>query len=226
VVSWPSVKRAFDVAIAGASLFVGTPVLLVASAAIRLESDGPIMFSQIRVGKGRRPMRTFKLRTMIAGADKVGPAITVDGDSRVTRVGRWLRKTKVDELPQLWNVILGDMSIVGPRPEVPQYAQSYQPEWAPLFDVRPGLTDLASLVFRDEESLLAGAHDRDRAYREVVLPMKAALALRGIEQSSFAHDLKIMMETALAVFARRPSSHDEFLVEARTQIARLNETTE
>src|SRR6185436_8660408 len=127
---------------------------------------------------------------MIDGADKRGPAVTAGGDARITPLGALLRKTKLDELPQLWNVVRGDMSLVGPRPEAPRYVERYRPEWQRLFDVRPGITDEASLVFRDEESLLAvvSQEDREKAYVEAVLPAKLALALDGAARTSVAYD--------------------------------------
>ena len=215
-------KRALDLALASTALLAGAPLLAVVSAAIKLESGGPVLFRQLRVGRDKRPIRTLKLRTMVVDADQRGPQITAGGDPRITRVGRLLRKTKLDELPQLWNVIRGDMSLVGPRPEVPRYVESYRPEWQKLFSVRPGITDLASLTFRDEESLLAAAHDRDRAYREVIMPMKLELALEGVERSSIANDLRIIARTALSIVQYRTRQQDEILAEARRRIEALN----
>lgn len=218
---WPSTKRVFDVAVAGLGLLASAPVLAFASVAIKLESPGPVLFEQVRTGRDERPIRTLKLRTMASAT--TGPQITAAGDPRITRVGRWLRKTKLDELPQLWNVLRGDMSLVGPRPEVPRYTAAYRPEWRRLLAVRPGITDIASLTFRDEESLLEDAHDRERAYREVIMPMKLDLALRGIAQSSLRDDLVVLTKTFLAVL--RPTRQDAILVEARRRIADLNRLT-
>ena len=216
-------KRAFDVAVAGTALVVGAPLLALVSAAIRLDSPGPILFRQIRVGRDKRPIETLKLRTMVADADRAGPQITASGDARITRVGRFLRKTKLDELPQLWNVLRGDMSLVGPRPEVPRYVETYRPEWQKLFTVRPGITDPASLTFRDEESLLGLARDRERAYREVIMPMKLALALEGVERSSLRHDLGVIARTALSLVRYRSRRDEAILDEMRRQIATLNQ---
>ena len=211
-------KRLLDVALAGTGLLLGAPVLAVASAAIKLESSGPVLFRQTRIGRDKRPIETLKLRTMKSNAD--GPQITAGDDRRITRVGRFLRRTKLDELPQLWNVLRGDMSLVGPRPEVPRYVEMYRPEWHKLLTVRPGITDLASLAFRDEESLLALARDRERAYREVIMPLKLGLALRGVEASSVAHDLGVIARTALSIVRHRDHA---VLAEARRRIAQLNE---
>jgi lipopolysaccharide/colanic/teichoic acid biosynthesis glycosyltransferase len=217
------IKRALDMAVAGTVLVVGAPLLALVSAAIRLDSPGPVLFRQTRVGRGRRPIETLKLRTMTVEAGQ-GLQITARGDPRVTRVGRFLRKTKLDELPQLWNVIRGDMSLVGPRPEVPRYVEMYRPEWDRLFTVRPGLTDLASLTFRDEEALLAIARDHERAYRDVIMPMKLALALDGVEHASLRHDLRIILRTFVAIAGGRTSSQDAVLAEARRRIDDLNRT--
>ncbi|MDQ3296407.1 MAG: sugar transferase [Myxococcota bacterium] len=216
-------KRALDVALAGTVLLVGAPLLGVLSAAIRLESAGPALFRQTRVGRGKLPIRTVKLRTMVVDADRQGPQITASGDSRITRVGRVLRRTKLDELPQLWNVLVGDMSVVGPRPEVPRYTETYRPEWQNLFTVRPGITDLASLTFRDEESLLAAARDRERAYREVIMPAKLALALESVERSSLRHDLSIIARTALSVLGYRSTREEAILADVRRRIAALDQ---
>ena len=218
-------KRVFDVAVAGTALVASAPLLALASAAIKLESAGPVLFRQLRVGRGKVPIETLKLRTMVADADRRGPQITAGGDPRITRVGRMLRKSKLDELPQLWNVLRGEMSLVGPRPEVPRYVEGYRAEWQKLFTVRPGITDLASLVFRDEEALLAGARDRERAYREVIMPMKLALAIQGVEQSSLAHDLGVLARTALSIAQYRAPAHDAILAEARRRIEALNRAT-
>jgi lipopolysaccharide/colanic/teichoic acid biosynthesis glycosyltransferase len=214
-------KRVFDVVVAGSALVASAPVLAVAAAAIKLDSPGPVLFAQTRVGKDKRPIRTLKLRTMTNAAGS-GPQITADRDPRITRVGRWLRKAKLDELPQLWNVIRGDMALVGPRPEVPRYVELYRPEWQPLLEVRPGLTDLASLTFRHEEELLALARDRERAYREVIMPLKLQLALDGMQRSSLRDDLSVIAKTFLSVVGGE-QDHADVLARAREQIERLNQ---
>lgn len=218
-------KRVLDVAVAGAALAVSAPLLLAAAAAIKLETPGPVLFAQTRTGRGRVPIRTLKLRTMVADAERVGPAITAGGDPRVTRVGRWLRRTKLDELPQLWNIVRGEMSLVGPRPEVPRYTETYPPAWQKLFEVRPGVTDAASLTFHDEESLLARANDREAAYTEILLPMKVQLSLEGVENQSVRNDLAVLVRT-LRVMLRMPDARvAAVLAEARRRIDALNNTT-
>jgi lipopolysaccharide/colanic/teichoic acid biosynthesis glycosyltransferase len=217
-----ALKRAIDLAIASTALVVGAPLILFAGAAIKLETRGPIIFRQRRVGQGYAPIETLKLRTMRTSTSAEAPQITASGDHRVTRVGRFLRKTKLDELPQLWNVVRGDMSIVGPRPEVPRYVETYRPEWKPLFSVRPGLTDLASITFRDEEALLACAYDRDRAYREVVMPLKLGLALEGVKQSSISYDFGVLLRTVTALFNPPTPEANSTLAEAHRRIELLN----
>jgi lipopolysaccharide/colanic/teichoic acid biosynthesis glycosyltransferase len=219
-------RRVLDVTLAGAALAASAPLLAVVSAAIRLESPGPVLFRQIRVGRHRRAIETLKLRTMVVDAHRQGLQITAGHDPRVTGVGRFLRKTKLDELPQLWNVIRGDMSVVGPRPEVPKYVESYRPEWEKLFSVRPGLTDLASLAFRDEERMLAHARDHERAYREVIMPLKLGLAMEGVERSSLLHDLGIIVRTMIAIVRGQDARQDMIRAEVQRRIELLNESTE
>jgi lipopolysaccharide/colanic/teichoic acid biosynthesis glycosyltransferase len=218
-----TVKRLFDLAIALPAAIATAPLVAGLAAAVKLSSPGPAFFAQTRVGLRRRPIRVLKLRTMVDGADKKGPAVTAGGDSRITPLGALLRKTKLDELPQLWNVVRGDMSLVGPRPEAPRYVERYRPEWEALFSVRPGITDEASLVFRDEESLLAGVpgEDREQAYIEAVLPAKLALALEGVERDSLLYSAGVLARTALAVLRPARLAEHPALVRARGEIARL-----
>jgi lipopolysaccharide/colanic/teichoic acid biosynthesis glycosyltransferase len=193
--------------------------------AIKLDSPGPVFFTQTRVGRGHKPIRVVKFRTMRPQAERLGPAITATADPRITRIGEILRKTKLDELPQLWNVLRGEMAIVGPRPEVPRYVDHYRPAWKRLVDERPGLTDLGSIVFRDEERLLAEARDRERAYMEIVMPMKLALALQGLEAKSLRNDLAVIARTAAAIVRGHDPASATFVEEARRQIEQLNRST-
>lgn len=194
-----ALKRGLDLAVSTVALLLLGPVLLLLAVLVRGTSPGPALFRQVRVGRGGRPFRILKFRTMVDGADRKGPQITVAGDSRVTPLGRFLRGTKLDELPQLINVWLGDMSLVGPRPEVPRYVDLYGPEDRVVLSVRPGVTDLASIEFRDEEAILARFEDRERAYVEEVMPKKLALARAYIERQSLLFDLTILYRTAAAV---------------------------
>jgi len=215
-----ALKRAFDLALALPALVVSGPAILALGAAVRATSPGPAFFVQKRLGRGKRPILLYKLRTMRNDAAGTGPAVTAAGDARVTTLGRLLRATKLDELPQLWNVVRGDMSLVGPRPEVERYVAGYRPEWAALFSVRPGITDTASLVFRDEEALLAEASDRERAYVEAIVPIKVRLALEGVARQSLLYDLGVLMRTATSVLSGPPVDHPA-LAEARRAIAAL-----
>ena len=197
-------KRALDFAAALAGLVLLAPLLAVVAAWIRLDSPGPVFFRQERVGRGGVPFRIHKFRTMRAAAEAAGPALTVGADPRITRAGAFLRRTKLDELPQLIDVLRGDMSLVGPRPEVPRYVATYPPALrAKVLSVRPGITDPASLQFRDESALLARAADPEREYREVVLPAKLRLAADYVDQATLAGDLRLIGST-LRTLWRRP----------------------
>ena len=213
-------RRAIDVGVASIAAVATAPLVAALAVAVKLDSPGPALFVQTRVGRGRRPIRIAKLRTMTVDAERRGPQITKAGDPRITRVGALLRRTKLDELPQLWSVIRGDMSLVGPRPEVPAYVDRYRPEWQPLLEVRPGITDIASLAFRDEEGLLAAAPDRERAYAEVVMPLKLALALEGVQRTSVTSDLAVLFETARALLPGNSTEHP-VVHEARRRIEAL-----
>jgi lipopolysaccharide/colanic/teichoic acid biosynthesis glycosyltransferase len=200
---WPLrrrvVKRGFDLLVATVALaLLGAPLLLLALA-VRWSSPGPALFRQPRVGRGGKLFRIWKLRTMVDGASRIGPAVTADGDPRVTRLGRWLRKSKLDELPQLVNVWLGDMSLIGPRPEVPKYVERYDALDRLVLAVRPGISDPASIQFRDEESVLLRYADRERGYVEEVMPRKLALARAYVRQQSFFGDLYLLMQTCAVV---------------------------
>ena len=197
------VKRLFDLLLAGAGLLVLAPLGLVVALAIRLDSPGPVFFRQVRVGRHGREFRIHKFRTMRTDAEALGAQITVGADPRITRVGHWLRASKVDELPQLLDVLQGTMSLVGPRPEVPRYVALYPAALREtVLSVRPGITDLASIEYRDESAVLARATDPHREYVEVILPNKLRLAARYVEQQSLALDLAILARTVAAIVGR------------------------
>lgn len=183
-------------------MFPVVPVLLFLAVAIRLDSPGPGFYRGVRVGRGGRRFRIFKFRTMVVNADRIGGPSTADDDPRITRVGKVLRKFKLDELPQLLNVLSGDMSFVGPRPEVPFYADRFTPEERAILSVRPGITDWASLWNSDEGAFLAGAADPEQVYLERIRPEKIRLQLRYIRESSLAVDLHILYQTVLTVLGR------------------------
>ena len=176
-----------------------SPLFVLVAFAIKLDSRGPIFYRARRIGKDGVPFRLYKFRRMVSDADKQGPGITATGDSRITRVGRFLRRTKIDELPQLINVLSGDMSLVGPRPEDPRYVALYTPEQRRVLAVRPGITSAASLAYRHEEQLLAGA-DWETIYRTRVLPDKLAIDLAYLERRTLVSDLKLILRTIAAVF--------------------------
>jgi len=197
-------KRLFDVLVATAGLLVLGPLMLLLALVVRLDSPGPALFRQERVGRGGRPFTVLKFRTMrVAESVGEGRQITVGGDPRITRTGGLLRSSKLDELPQLINVLWGDMSLVGPRPEVPRYVALYPADAsAEVLSVRPGITDEASLEFRDESALLARAADPERAYIEDVLPRKIALYRQYVRSRSFVGDLRILIRTVAVLLAR------------------------
>lgn len=189
------IKRLIDVVASAAGLVLVSPLLAAAAVAIKVTSPGPVLFHQERVGRGFRPFRILKLRTMHVRPPGPHLQITAGGDPRVTRVGRMLRRLKIDELPQLVNVLRGDMSLVGPRPEVPQYVEMFRADYEEVLRCRPGITDLASIKYRDEEAVLAAAADPERAYVTTVLPDKIALAKEYVRTRSLGLDLQILART-------------------------------
>ncbi len=188
-------KRAFDIVIALVGLGLLAPLFLLVAVLIKLERTGPVLFRQERVGRGFRPFFIYKFRTMAHGLWTAGRQITVGNDPRVTRVGRLLRKTKIDELPQLINVLKGDMSFVGPRPELPKYVNLFRQDYEQLLKVRPGITDLASLKYRDEGAILAAAPDPDQEYVTRILPDKIKLGKEYVKHSSLFFDARLIGKT-------------------------------
>ncbi|WP_306589636.1 sugar transferase [Geothrix sp. 21YS21S-4] len=188
-------KRVFDVFWSALGLALLWPLLLVAACAVKLEDGGPIFFRQVRVGRGGKPFRIWKFRTMVVDADRQGRAITVGRDPRITRVGAWLRDTKLDELPQLLNVLVGEMSLVGPRPEVPRYVAFYSDAEQAILGLRPGITDLASIKYRSESELLAEAENPDETYVRVLLPDKIRINLAYASRASVASDFLVILAT-------------------------------
>jgi len=187
-------RTLLDCSVSLFALLILSPVLLAIAAAVLRETGRPILFTQSRVGRGGKLFRLFKFRTMRVG--RSGPSITSGGDSRVTPVGRFLRKFKLDELPQLWNVVRCEMSLVGPRPEVPEFVDVNSPVWLSVLQARPGITDPASIAYRHEEDLLAKAADPIRYYRETVLPSKLALNVAYLRNRSLWQDLQVIARTA------------------------------
>ena len=197
-------KRLFDMAFAALALLLLCPVWLAVALWVVWDSPGPAFFRQQRVGRDGRLFGIYKFRTMHPRAEETGPAITVGADARITRAGHWLRRTKVDELPQFINVLLGDMSIVGPRPEVPRYVALYPDSLRELvLSVRPGITDRASIEFRDESTLLGQSSDPERAYVEQILPIKLRYAAEYARSHMLWSDLKIIARTVSVLWSDR-----------------------
>ena len=191
------IMRLFDILASGIGIIVLSPVLLIIALRIKTGSDGPVFFKQIRVGKNGKEFEILKFRTMVVNAEKLGRQITVGADNRITKVGGFLRKYKLDELPQLFNVFKGDMSLVGPRPEVPRYVKLYTEEQRKVLSVRPGITDLASIRYRDENELLGKAENPDEFYINTIMPDKLALNMEYIKKSNVFYDIYIIIETII-----------------------------
>ena len=188
-------KRLFDIFASGLGLLFLSPLFLVLAIWIKLDSPGPVFYRQVRVGRGNKDFRIFKFRSMRVGADRQG-LITVGGhDPRITRSGYFIRKYKLDEFPQLINVFIGDMSLVGPRPEVRKYVDMYTPEQMHVLDVRPGVTSQASIRYRNENELLDKAEDPDQFYIDVVMQDKLAIDLEYVKNASFWYDIKLIFQT-------------------------------
>jgi len=197
-------NRIFDLVFSTVALVLLCPLFLFIALAIRWDSSGPVLFRQERVGRRGRPFHIRKFRTMVVDASSRGPAITIGRDPRITRVGAWLRRTKLDELPQLMDVLQGHMSLVGPRPEVPQYVALYPPDLRErVLAVRPGITDPVSLKLADEAGVLAASADPERTYREELLPAKLREAVAYAEQASLWSDLRIIGATARVLWLGR-----------------------
>lgn len=188
-------KRTFDVVMSSIGLILLSPFFLIISILIKMDSKGPILFKQTRVGRYEKDFKILKFRTMVTDAEKKGAQITVGRDSRITKVGHLLRKSKLDELPQLINVFKGDMSLVGPRPEVPRYTQYYNETQKRIFEIRPGITDYASIKYRDENEILALSSDPEKTYIEEIMVDKLKLNLEYLGKRSLITDIKIIFKT-------------------------------
>lgn len=195
-------KRLFDIIASGLGLLILSPLFLILAIWIKLDSKGPVFYRQVRVGRGNKNFRIYKFRSMRMGADKQG-LITIGGkDPRVTRSGYFIRRFKLDEFPQLINVFIGNMSLVGPRPEVRKYVNMYTPEQIHVLDVRPGITDMASIHYRNENELLEKSSNPEKYYVEVVMPDKLKINLEYVAHHSFLGDIEIIFKT-FVVFLKR-----------------------
>jgi lipopolysaccharide/colanic/teichoic acid biosynthesis glycosyltransferase len=207
-------KPVIDFLTAMIALVLLSPLLLTIAVVLKLASPGPVFFRQERVGRGFRRFFIYKFRTMVENAPNLGGPITCGDDPRITRVGRFLRKTKLDELPQLVNVLKGDMSLVGPRPEVPRYVEMFHADYEEILTVRPGITDLASIQYRDESTVLGQAGDPEQEYVRRVLPEKIALAKRYVRRQSLAGDAVVICQTLARLVSdrMRPAKHTTEIV--------------
>lgn len=196
-------KRLFDIVMSGLGLIVLSPLFLIVAIWIKLDSHGPVFYRQVRVGWHNMDFRIFKFRSMRVGSDK-GSFVTIGGhDPRITRSGYFIRKTKIDELPQLINVFIGDISLVGPRPEVRHYVDYWTPEQMHVLDVRPGITDPASIKFRNENELMDKADDPEKYYIEVIMQEKIKLYLEYVRNASFWYDIKLIFKTFWVIAKER-----------------------
>jgi lipopolysaccharide/colanic/teichoic acid biosynthesis glycosyltransferase len=204
-------KRLFDIIFSLMGMVITVPLSLIIVCAIKLSSPGPVFYKGERIGKGGRPFKILKFRTMVVGAEKLGGPSVAENDSRVTKAGKILRKYKLDEIPQLINIFKGEMSFVGPRPEVKYYVDMFTEKEKKILTVRPGMTDLASLWNFDEGSLLAASLDPEKIYAEKVRPRKIELQLEYVDNRSFLTDVKIILRTIFMIFLRKkPAAVEEF----------------
>ncbi|MBX3021229.1 MAG: sugar transferase [Bdellovibrionales bacterium] len=190
-------KRIFDFMAALLGLIILFPLFLISAIAVKLGDGGPVFFGQWRTGLGGKPFRMWKFRSMRVQPDSLGPAITIGTDSRITAMGHFLRKTKLDELPQLWNVLLGEMSFVGPRPEVQRYTDKYSPVQKRVLQLLPGITDPASFAFYNEAEILGGVNDPEAYYLQTLMPEKIRINLEYAEKSGMVSDLVVIVLTVL-----------------------------
>jgi len=199
------IKRLFDIVFSFTGLLLVSPIMLIVAILTKLDSEGPVFYRGVRAGKDGKPFKMLKYRTMVINADKIGGPSTSEDDPRITKIGGKLRKYKLDELPQLVNVLKGEMSFVGPRPEVLSEVEQYTPEERALLSVQPGITDWASIKFNDEGEILKGAVDPHQAYLEKIRPEKVRLGLKYVRNRSLGVDSKIIVQTVATVFETRAS---------------------
>ena len=195
-------KRLFDIVCSALGLILLSPYFLIVSILVKLDSQGPIFYGGKRAGKDGKVFTMYKFRSMVTDAETRGPSVTYGEDPRITRVGRLLRRARLDEFPQLWNVLIGDMSLVGPRPESMYYYERYTPEQKRIFSVKPGMTGITQIHFRHEEDLLTDPANIDRDYLEKVLPPKVALDMQYIQSHSLWMDFKLILDTLWIVVLR------------------------
>ncbi len=193
-------KNIFDFVFGVIGFIILLPFLMIIGILIRIMSPGSVMFEQERIGKDGKPFKILKFRTMVENAEELGPQITIGKDMRVTKIGEFLRKYKIDEFPQIINIINGEMSFVGPRPEVKKYVDLYTPEQRKVLSIKPGVTDLASIKFKNENEILAQSQNPERTYTEVIMPEKLRINLDYVENASLLYDVKLIFNTIKSVF--------------------------
>lgn len=194
-----AIKRFFDMFVSLIAIIVLSPFFILIALLIKIGSNGPVLFKQTRIGRNELPFEIYKFRTMVVDAEKLGTQITIGKDPRITKIGHFLRKTKLDELPQLFNVLKGEMSFVGPRPEVPKYTKLYSEQQRLVFTVRPGITDYASIKYRDENELLGNVENPEKVYIEEIMPDKLHLNIEYIQRRSLLEDIKIIFLTVMKI---------------------------
>lgn len=192
-------KRLFDIIVSSLGIIILSPFLLLTALIIKLDSKGPVFFKQIRVGKDEKQFKIYKFRTMVFDAEKQGLQITVGADPRITKTGRFLRKYKLDEFPQLFNVFIGNMSFVGPRPEVPKYTALYDNKQKSILKLRPGITEEASIKYKDESEILAKSSCPEKTYIEEIMPKKIELNLNYMKNISLLYDISLMLKTIFSI---------------------------
>ncbi len=218
------IMRVFDIILSLIGFFFLLPLFIFIVLLVRTTSSGPIIYSQKRVGYNGSIFRLYKFRSMVINADQIGTSVTASKDPRITRIGRILRKTKMDELSQLWNVLKGDMSFVGPRPDVPEIINNYNNKMRRILEVRPGITSNVALYLRNEEDLLSLAKDPDKAYNEIFVPAKVSLAMEHVDRKSFFFDLGIFLKTIWALTGDIiwPIKEHPIVGEIKQDIERMN----
>lgn len=203
-------KRALDLVIASIGLVILSPLLLVVAVVIFIDDGSPVLFRQERIGRHGKPFHILKFRSMGVDAERIGGQITVGNDPRITRIGQFLRRSKIDELPQLINVVRGEMSLVGPRPEVPKYVALYTPEERHVLSITPGITDPASIKYRHESEILARSSDPEQMYIEVVMPEKIRLNLEYAKEATVWTDFQILLSTLWSLVKDHDRNHAMF----------------
>jgi lipopolysaccharide/colanic/teichoic acid biosynthesis glycosyltransferase len=216
------IKRLTDIALALVGLTLTAPLMLLVAVRIKRDDRGPVFYRAPRVGRSGVPFRMYKFRTMVVDADRIGGPSAADGDARITRVGAWLRRHKLDEIPQFLNVLRGEMSFVGPRPEVQQYVDLYTEEERAILSVRPGITDFATLWNAKEGEVLAGSPDPEATYLERIRPGKIRLQMHYVRQQSFLTDMSIIMRTVLGLFSTKPPEALAAIAEGRDPSAHVS----